>query len=155
MRYYGDGIILVFSMVFAVGLVAVCVLVHYEALRLASIFMPRLTLRPRKRILFTMGAAFAAHSIEVWICAVVFYVVSRWLGLGALGGQSAHQFYDYLYYSTVSYTSLGLGDVYPLGVLRMLTGVEALIGLAMIAWTGSFTYLAMERFWSLHPTRGD
>jgi potassium channel LctB len=39
----------------------------------------------------------------------------------------------------VSYTSLGLGDVYPGGSLRLITGVEALNGLLMIARSGSFT----------------
>jgi hypothetical protein len=64
-------------------------------------------------------------------------------------------FPEYIYFSTVSYTSLGLGDLYPTGALRLLTGVEALQGLAMIAWTGSFTYLAMEKFWILHGARED
>ncbi len=150
----GDRAVLLIAMVLAVVMVSVCVMVHYEALRLASIFMPKLTMRPRRRILFLIGAAFAAHSIEVWICAILFYGLA-WVGLGGLAGQSGHTFHDFLYYSTVSYTSLGLGDVYPTGVLRMLTGVEALLGLAMIAWTGSFTYLAMEKFWSLHRTWGE
>ncbi len=38
---------------------------------------------------------------------------------------------------------------------RTAAEAEALVGLAMIAWTGSFTYLAMEKFWSLHRTSTD
>jgi hypothetical protein len=76
-------------------------------------------------------------------------------GMGSIPGKFVGGFYDYLYFSTVSYTSLGIGDLYPTGVLQLLTGVESLIGLVMIAWTGSFTYLAMEKFWSLHRTRTD
>jgi hypothetical protein len=45
---------------------------------------------------------------------------------------------------------LGLGDIAPLGPVRLLAGVEALNGLLMIAWTASFTYLSMEKFWSPH-----
>ena len=56
-------------------------------------------------------------------------------------------FLDYLYFSSVTYTSLGLGDVFPVGHLRFLTGVEALNGLVLIAWTGAFTYLAMGKMW--------
>jgi hypothetical protein len=77
-----------------------------------------------------------------------FYVLAEKLGLGSIAGTFGGTFYEYLYYSTVSYTSLGIGDLYP-------TGVEALLGLAMIAWTGSFTYQAMEKIWSLHRTRTD
>lgn len=143
------------TMVLATLMIAVCVLVHYEALRTASILMPKLTLRPRNRILFVIGVAFFAHSLEVWLIAGGFYALSEWAGLGGIAGRFGGTFYEYLYYATVSYTSLGIGDLYPTGGLRILTGVAALLGLAMIAWTGSFTYLAMERFWALHRSRGD
>jgi hypothetical protein len=146
------------AMGLSVLIVAACVLVHYEALRLASIYMPKFTIRPRQRILVIMGVAFVAHSLEVWLVAVVFFVIAHFTGMGgisAVTGQFSGGFAEFLYYSTVSYTSLGIGDLYPTGVLRLLTGVEALVGLAMIAWTGSFTYLAMEKFWSLHRTRAD
>jgi hypothetical protein len=33
-------------------------------------------------------------------------------------------------------------------VLRLLAGAEALNGLVLIGWSASFTYIAMERFWS-------
>jgi hypothetical protein len=32
----------------------------------------------------------------------------------------------------------------------MIAGVEALVGLLMIGWSASFTYLMMERFWPEH-----
>jgi hypothetical protein len=160
MNFSGDVASLGLMAVLAAAMVGVCVLVHYETLRFASLFMPRLTIRPRNRILFVMGAAFFAHSVEVWLCAALFYAIGHvglvdgW-AIGGIEGKFEGSFYEYLYFSTVSYTSLGLGDIYPTGVLRILTGVEALIGLVMIAWTGSFTYLAMEKFWSLHRTSAD
>ena len=141
---------LLITMGLAAVMVAGCVLVHYEALRGASIMIPKLTIPPRSRILFVIGAAFLAHSLEIWLMAAGFYFLAEELRLGTIAGTFGGTFYEYLYYSTVSYTSLGIGDLYPTGVLRILTGVEALVGLAMIAWTGSFTYLAMEKFWRLH-----
>ncbi|MDB5947629.1 MAG: two pore domain potassium channel family protein, partial [Ramlibacter sp.] len=54
---------------------------------------------------------------------------------------------SFLYFSIETYTSLGFGDVFPLGQIRMLAGMEALTGLLMISWTASFTYLEMSRFW--------
>jgi hypothetical protein len=143
------------SMGLAVVLVGICVLVHYESLRLASIFMPRLTIAPRKRILFVMAAAFFAHTLEIWIYGIGYWVIANTLAIGDIGGKATGAFPEYIYFSTVSYTSLGLGDLYPTGALRLLTGVEALLGLTMIAWTGSFTYLSMEKFWGLHGARGD
>ena len=37
--------------------------------------------------------------------------------------------------------SLGYGDIAPLGLVRLLVGIESLIGLGLIAWSSSFTYL--------------
>ena len=53
----------------------------------------------------------------------------------------------------VSYTTLGIGDIYPLEGLRLMTGVESLAGLLMITWSASFTYLTMEKYWPLHRER--
>ena len=52
-----------------------------------------------------------------------------------------------LYFSLVTYTSLGYGDIAPLGPARLLAGIESLIGLGLIAWSASFTYLEMQRHW--------
>jgi len=155
MNWHESFLSLVITLGLASVMVGSCVLIHYETLRIASVTMPKLTIRPRARILFVMATAFVAHSLEVWFCAAIFYVVGDLAGMGSIAGKFAGGFFEYLYFSTVSYTSLGIGDIYPIGVLQLLTGVESLIGLVMIAWTGSFTYLAMEKFWSLHRTRTD
>ena len=51
------------------------------------------------------------------------------------------------------YTSLGFGDLYPTGWIRLIAGVECLNGLILIGWSSSFTYLAMRRFWQ--PAAGE
>ena len=53
----------------------------------------------------------------------------------------------------ISCSSLGHGDIYPLGGLRLMAGIETITGLMVIAWPASFTYLAMEKFWDLHGPR--
>ncbi len=69
-------------------------------------------------------------------------------GLGGLrGGAAVQGFAEALYFSAEAYTSLGLGDVTPYGSARLLAGVEALNGLLLIAWSASFLYLEMERYW--------
>jgi len=47
---------------------------------------------------------------------------------------------ELFYYSAVSYTSLGLGDIWPHGHLRLLTSIEAINGLFLIGWSVTFTY---------------
>ncbi|MGB8274031.1 MAG: ion channel [Alphaproteobacteria bacterium] len=141
-------------MVTSVIVVGLTLIVHYEALRLASSALPKLPLPLRLRVLFVVFAAFLAHTIEVWLYAATYYVFVRVLGLGAFGGLQINDWHDYVYFSAITYTSLGLGDVFPLGQVRLITGVEALNGLLLIGWSASFTYLTMEKFWPLHVKGG-
>jgi hypothetical protein len=141
------------GMVASVVLVGLTLIVHYEALRLASSILPSLPVPLRMRVIFVVFAAFLAHTIEVWLYAAAFYVFIEVLGLGSFCGIHMGLWHDYVYFSAVTYTSLGFGDVFPLGPVRLLSGVEALNGLMLIGWSASFTYLTMEKFWPLHVGR--
>lgn len=129
-------------------LVVATVLIHYECLRMLWVRVPLLAIRNRFKVMVTIFGTFVAHTLEVWCYALAFYVLDRTSDTAMFGGQWQDNFLGYLYFSTVSYTSLGLGDMYPLGPVRLITGIEALNGLVLIAWTASFTYLSLERFWS-------
>ena len=69
------------------------------------------------------------------------------LGIGGLAGTLGFSFLHCLYFSAETYTSLGFGDLLPVGPVRLLAGTETLNGLLLIGWTASYAYLAMERFW--------
>jgi len=141
------------AMVTVTVLVGLSVLIHYEVLRLASDIVPRLRIPPRPRILAAIAAAFFAHTVEVWVFAIAYYLLQNHLGMGSIAGEVDGSFEELVYFSAQSYTSLGFGDVYPLGSLRLVAGVEALVGLVMIGWSASFTFLEMQRYWELHPGR--
>ena len=47
----------------------------------------------------------------------------------------------------MTYSTVGFGDVVPIGPIRFLAGTEGLLGLLLIGCSASFTYLEMERFW--------
>jgi hypothetical protein len=141
------------AMIASVLLVAATLVIHYEALRLASDLVTSLTwIPPRARIVFVVFAAFAAHTIEVWLYALAYYAFTDLLGLGHFNHENAG-FEEFVYFSAVVYTSLGFGDLLPIGNLRLIAGVEALVGLVMIGWSSAFTYLAMEKLWPLHVRR--
>ncbi len=129
------------------------VLIHYEALRLTSSFLPLLTIPARTRIIVVIGIALVAHFLEMTLYAIAYLLMAEELGYGSVGGLPISTFYEYLYYSIITYTTLGIGDYYPLGNLRILSGSESLVGLVMITWSASFTYLAMQKFWDLHESR--
>ncbi|ACA15652.1 Ion transport 2 domain protein [Methylobacterium sp. 4-46] len=134
----------------SIVLVVATILVLYEVLRLTSEHLSDLPVPPRARILVVVLAAFVGHTIAVWIYAGMYWLLVLRLGHGAFAGVPVTSFEDCLYFSVVTYTSLGFGDHIPASHTRLLAGVEALNGLLLIGWSASFTYLAMERYWPLH-----
>ena len=110
-------------------LVLVCVAIYYEALRLISAKVADIPVAPRLRLLVVIVGVFVAHTLEVWLFALGYFIMDGRFGAGSFGGEFAFEFSDYLYFSSVTYTSLGIGDVYPLGGMRLIAGVEALCGL--------------------------
>ncbi|HUP93728.1 MAG TPA: ion channel [Burkholderiales bacterium] len=135
------------SWVIAGFLVLTTIAIHYEALRLLDWSVRRIEGLHRLRIVLIVLGCFVAHIIEVALFAVVTYAAATSLDIGTIKGVLSHGFDDYLHLSLESYTSLGLGDVYPTGHLRLLIGIEALIGLTMITWSASFTFLEMKSLW--------
>ncbi len=82
------------------------------------------------------------------------YLLLDKLKIGDFAGMAQHDFVDYVYFSIVAYSTLGLGDVAPIGGIRLIAGVESLNGLVLVGWSASFTYLVMEAFWPLHGSHG-
>lgn len=126
-------------------------LFHFGVLRGLSGSLASVPMTNSIRILVIVLAILTAHLLQVVMYAIGFVVAVDVFSIGGFGGRGVETHLDYLYFSIVSFTSLGLGDVYPLGHLRLLTGVEALNGLLLIAWSGSFIYTAMEWLWPWEP----
>jgi hypothetical protein len=139
------------AMIASVVLVIATILTLYETLRFTSNHLAELPLPPRARIIVVVLAAFVGHSLAVWTYAFAYWVLAE--RLGGFGGLPVDDFLDCLYFSAVTYTSLGFGDHVPLSHVRLIAGVEGLNGLLLIGWTASFTYLAMERYWPMHEAR--
>lgn len=107
-----------------------------------------------KRIgmLVLMLGLLVVHVIEIILFALGYIIMQHALGLGYITHLDEGNSLDYIYYSSVVYTTVGFGDLLPVGATRMLSAAEGLVGLAMITWSASFTFLAMKHFWP-HPIR--
>jgi hypothetical protein len=121
--------------------VAIAVVIHYEILFQLTNLMPKLTMRHRFRIVL---GALVAHVIEIWLFAAVYYLMHHAEGWGELSGAFSGSLMDCVYFS---FTTLGFGDIAPVGDIRYLTGTESLTGLVLITWTASFLYVEMRKFW--------
>ena len=133
------------------ALVAMAVMIHYEMLYRLSRLMPMLVIKHRYRLVVGIVGALIAHIAEIWVFAFGYYLLIRFTSLGSLtvfgSGETIHNVMDCVYYSFVTYTTLGFGDLIPTGTLRFLTGLESLTGLVLITWTASFMYFEMQKYW--------
>ena len=137
----------------AVCLIALTTLIHYEFLRGFSARLPALLIPSRTKLLVVVFGMFLAHALEIAVYGIALLLLLKHAGVGTLTAPGAVTLTTCLYFSAETYTSLGFGDVTPLGPVRLLSGVETLNGLLLIGWSASYLYIAMERFWSVEGDR--
>ena len=128
--------------------VVLAVIIHYEFLFRLTLLVPKLRIKHRFRIVLGVGGALLAHAVEVWIFAFAYYFMHRIEGWGRLQGNFDGSLLDCVYFSFTTFTTLGFGDIQPMGHLRYLTGIESLTGLVLITWTASFLFVEMQRYWN-------
>lgn len=75
-------------------------------------------------------------------------------GWGHFEGNFDGSLMDCVYFSFTTFTTLGFGDIQPIGELRYLTGIEALTGLVLITWTASFLFIGMQNYWDEGKSSG-
>jgi ion channel len=138
-------VIAVFS---GVAMIFLTVGIHFIALRTISTLHTRWHIPKDAMVVLSVCGVFLAHTIEISCYAATYYWLVNVMGIGSLVGPISNSFMDYFYYSTVMYTSLGIGDLSPSEHLRIISGLEVLNGLVLIGWSTSFTFLTMRRFWT-------
>lgn len=127
---------------------AIAVVTHYEGVRsLAKRYSRRVG--DRRAILKIIFALLALHLAEIWYFGVGYWLLLMLPGTGFVHGEHmADNLFDAVYLSATTFSTLGIGDLAPVGAIRLLSGMEALTGLLLITWSASFTYLEMSRLWS-------
>ena len=78
------------------------------------------------------------HTIEIWLYAMVY------LGLGALGSLE-----EAVYFSTVTFVTLGYGDIVLDKAWRLLSAIEAANGMILAAWSTAFLIAVTARLRAL------
>jgi len=78
------------------------------------------------------------HTLEIWAYALLY------LGLGAL-----NDFEPALYFSTVTFTTLGYGDIVLAPQWRLISAIEAANGLILFGWTTAFLISLMGKLRAL------
>lgn len=140
---------MLYAMGLSLTLVFATILIHFWILRRTSTLLCRCAPGRPTPVLIAVAGIFVAHLIEVALYAGAYWTLEQALEVGRLYGPLGDPMMNYFYYSIVMYTSLGLGDVFPVDHLRIMSGIEALNGLVLIGWSTSFTFLAMRQYWPM------
>ena len=139
--------------VVALAVSALAMVIHYEGLHaLAGRYTQRPPRRSRRAMLQIMFALVGLHIIEIWCFGLAYWGLLKVPGVGLIKGQhDVYTLFDAVYLSATTFSTLGFGDLAPVGAIRLVSGMEALTGLLLITWSASFTYLEMSRLWSPQP----
>lgn len=137
-------------MVVLATVLSVCavVLVHYEGLGvLSAVLYKRKEQQQRRKVLYGIFAVLSLHIIEIWIFGITVWLLLQYPNAGGMVGAHPLNLFDGVYLSAMTYTTVGFGDVAPIGPIRFLAGTMSLTGFVLITWSASFTFMEMERFW--------
>lgn len=125
---------------------AICIAIHKYAVQFVS---TRTTLdsyhSQAQGLIRALIFLLLAHLLEIALFAGALFALDQLIPGASLSGAFTGAIEDYLYFSATTYSSLGLGDIVPSGSLRILVGVEALVGLIMIAWTAAFLFAETDQ----------
>ena len=128
------------------GLVVVCVMIHGAGLfGLGRLLRSETAVERLKRVnalsprgaAFTLGivlAIIALHGAEIWAFTMAY------LAVGAISG-----FEDALYFSTISYSTVGYNDTHIAAEWRLLGAFESILGMILLGWSTSFFFRMLGR----------
>jgi uncharacterized protein YhhL (DUF1145 family) len=145
-RNWGANLTVVLA---TIAVVVAVVLVHYEGLILLS---SRLARHPherqrRRKVIVGIAGILVLHVVEIWIFGLACWALMFWPACGHISGYSPLALLDAVYFSAITFSTVGFGDLAPVGPVRFLIGTESLTGFVLITWSASFTYLEMENSW--------
>ena len=131
-------------------LTVACVLLHNEGLSFLSDHLPFPKHYQRRRMATLILSLLALHIVEIWLFGISYYYLLMDPGFGNIQGTGTPRpsLVDSVYYSAAVYTTVGFGDLYPTGAIRVMTGTQGIVGLTLITWSASYTFLEMSKVWN-------
>ncbi|HEY3696851.1 ion channel [Phenylobacterium sp.] len=117
-------------------------ILHYEAIHRLDIFARHRRAYPA--LLGVIAGLIGLHMTEIGLYAGLFALADGPLALGDFRGARLMGTLDYVYFAAEAYASLGYGDVYPTGEMRLIGSVAPLNGILLLAWSGSFLFSLVQ-----------
>jgi len=120
---------------------------HYEGLNWLARRLSRRKGPHRRRVLYAVIGVLGLHVVEIWVFGLAFWAALLLPAAGSMTGAGYPSLLDAAYLSAMSFSTVGFGDIVPTGAIRLIASAEAVLGLFLIGWSATFTYLEMERNW--------
>ena len=98
--------------------------------------------RPGKTLHVLIGTVLALlllHTLEIIVWAYAY--------LALLPSGELASFEESVYFSFVTFTTLGYGDITLTENWRLLSGIEALNGIMLVGWTTAMLFAVVQRTW--------
>ena len=137
---------MVVAILISAGIVVGSVYLHYGALLLLWSSYGRLLSLTRHFVGVMVLGVFVTHFLEIVLFAAGIVALIELGAADTPGSGLEFGQFDALYYSATNYTTTG-GPPLPTVSLRLLSVVETLTGVILIAWTASFLFMVMKKHW--------
>jgi ion channel len=132
----------------ALGVMALCVVIHAIGVTSALPWLRRHAARPMR----LWRWAWLFITLAGWIVMLHLVEITAWALLYAWK-QAMPDLQSALYFSAVTYTTTGYGDLVLPNAWRLVGAVEALTGILMCGWSTGFFFAVGSRMYAETGTR--
>ena len=84
--------------------------------------------------LLVVLAIIVLHGLEIWAFALLYLVID-----------AVHTFEEALYFSTISYSTVGYSDTHIVKDWRLLGAFESILGMILLGWSTAFFFRMLGR----------
>ena len=79
------------------------------------------------------------HVVQVLCWAIVYMKLTE--------SDVITRYSDALYFSMVTYTTVGYGDIVLTGDWRLLSGIQSMNGILLFGWSTALLFMAVQKTW--------
>ena len=131
------------------GLIAATVTIHAVGAAAWLGYMTRRLRKPEvvsqshelfRAVLWTTIVLLFFHLVEVLLWATAYYLLPGMAGLSSMS--------EAIYFSVVTFTTLGYGDVTLNADWRFLAGMQAMVGITVFGLTTALIFAVIQKIWT-------
>ena len=130
------------------ALIAITVIIHAIGTtawvrHLSGRYSDTMVWNSRQAIVVLVNTAlivFVLHTLEIVVWAIAYQLV--------LPVNELASFEEAVYFSFVTFTTLGYGDITLSEQWRLLSGIESLNGILLVGWTTAMIFSVVQSIWS-------